>query len=73
MARSQGGPSVVENGMMLCRECHQRKTERRMLIRREWLDPDQIAWLADVGWVWWDETGAVWGRGRNGFAMEETT
>jgi len=66
-ARSQGGKSVVENGMMLCRECHRRKTERLMLIRYEWLDDDQTAWLKEVGWVWW-EHGVPHGHGCNGFA-----
>ena len=75
MERSQGGTSVVENGMILCGPwsrvtpggCHARKTESRMLIRYEWLDDDQIAWLKDVGWVWWEE-GVPHGRGCKGFA-----
>lgn len=67
MPRGQGGPSVVENGTVLCREHHEAKTERRLLYRRAWLDDDQKAWLRDVEWVWWDDDGEVHGRGRRGF------
>lgn len=75
MERSQGGKSVVENGLVLCGPwsrvtpggCHARKTESRMLIRYEWLDDDQIAWLQEVGWVWWVD-GIPHGRGCKGFA-----
>lgn len=74
--RSQGGPSVVENGLMLCGEfsrntpggCHPAKTEHRMLIERSWLDPDQIDWLRDVGRVWWDADGQPHGQGWRDFA-----
>jgi hypothetical protein len=65
--RSQGGPSVVENGMMLCEDHHTAKTESRLKIRYEWLDEDQVAWLQQVGWVWWDDAGEVYGRGRKHF------
>lgn len=65
--RSQGGPSVVENGMMLCREHHEAKTAGTLRLRFDWLDPDQVAWLEDVGWVWFDETGEPCGRGRAHF------
>lgn len=55
--RSQLGPSVVENGLVLCgpfgRGCHDRKTNSSMLIERDWLDDDQIVWLAETGWVEW--------------------
>lgn len=68
MPRSQGGPSVVENGTMLCRACHTMKTEWRILYERAWLDADQIAWLAQQGWVEWDENGEPRGRGCRGFA-----
>lgn len=58
----------MENGCMLCLDCHQKKTERKMLFRREWLDEDQIRWLAEQGWVAWDEEGIPYGRGSRGFA-----
>lgn len=71
--RSQGGQSVVENGLVLCGPfagdlkfaggCHQAKTDSRMTIEYDWLDEDQIAWLAEVGWVVWDQTGSPTGRG----------
>lgn len=77
--RSQGGTSVVENGMMLCGpfgsdqwgsgECHRRKTEKDMLVSKEWLDEDQIAWLAEVGWVEWID-GEPHGHGCRSFAPE---
>lgn len=66
--RSQGGKSVVENGMMLCTHCHLRKTERSMLIEFEWLDADQIVYLAEIGWVDWDEDGQPFGNGMRGYA-----
>jgi hypothetical protein len=74
--RSQGGPSVVENGLPLCGPasrvtpggCHALKTERRMLVEPEWLTDDQIQWLSDVGWVTWDTDGQPYGRGWRNFA-----
>jgi hypothetical protein len=74
--RSQGGRSVVENGMVLCGPwsrttpggCHLRKTEARIVVRPEWLDPDQIDWLAQEGWVYWNGEGIACGRGCRGFA-----
>jgi 5-methylcytosine-specific restriction endonuclease McrA len=69
--RSQGGPSIVENGLVLCAAHHAMKTESRILIRREWLDPDQIDWLAAVGWVCWDADGQVSGRGMRHFAATD--
>lgn len=61
--RSQGGPSVVENGLPLCRVCHEDKTASLLKIRPEWLDDDQLDWLAEVGWVEWNEQGQPQGRG----------
>jgi hypothetical protein len=61
--RSQGGPSVVENGLVLCRRHHADKTAGVLRIDRRWLDADQVAWLADVGWVEWDGDGSPLGRG----------
>jgi hypothetical protein len=66
--RGQGGPSVVENGLVLCASHHQAKTESRMVIRPEWLELDQLDWLKAVGWVWWDELGQPQGRGWKHFA-----
>jgi 5-methylcytosine-specific restriction endonuclease McrA len=70
MPRSQGGPSVVENGTMLCREHHDQKTAGTILYRFEWLDEDQVAWLAQVGWVMWDSDGRPRGRGFKHFAAK---
>lgn len=61
--RGQGGPSVVENGLMLCESCHRAKTESRIVIEFAWLDADQIPWLARIGWVTWDGDGQPRGRG----------
>lgn len=69
------GPSVVENGLVLCGPwsrvtpggCHPAKTESRLLIDRRWLDADQIEWLASVGWVEWID-GQPTGRGWRHFA-----
>ena len=64
--RSQGGPSVVENGLPLCgpfgNGCHDLKTAHRLLIEQSMLDVDQIQWLADSGHVWWLPDGSVAGR-----------
>jgi len=73
--RSQGGPSVVENGLLLCGpfapgECHRRKTEKLLLVERSWLDQDQVDWLASVGWVEWID-GEPHGRGCRSFAPTE--
>mgnify|MGYP002722322936 CR=1 FL=1 len=65
--RSQGGLSVVENGLILCSEHHEQKTLSKLQIRKEWLDSDQVAWLAREGWVVWDESGDVSGRGMRHF------
>lgn len=81
--RSQGGKSVVENGMLLCGPfsqvsphrggCHAAVTEGRMLRRYEWLDPDQVEWLAEGGWVWWDDDGLPAGRLCRGFEKRVVT
>lgn len=78
--RSQGGPSVVENGLPLCGEfsrntpggCHPAKTAGRIVIEFSWLDPDQVAWLAAVGWVAWDADGQPRGRGWRHFGRRRT-
>lgn len=61
--RSQGGKSVVENGTMLCVTCHDGKTNSTLKYKREWLDQDQIDWLAREGWVEWDKDGLPFGNG----------
>lgn len=69
--RGQGGPSHPLNGLPLCGEfsrntpggCHPKKTAGTMLIRPEWLLPEQVVWLAEVGWVAWDADGQPYGRG----------
>lgn len=78
MPRSQGGQSDVENGLVLCgpwskaspwpNGCHQAKTEKRMTIEYDWLDPDQVEYLALKGWVSWNEQGEPGGHGCRGFA-----
>lgn len=76
--RSQGGPSVVENGSFLCGPfslaspfpggCHEAYTRKRLKMRREWLTSEQERWLKSTGYVWWDSHGIVWGRGYRNFA-----
>jgi len=68
MPRGQCGPSVVENGLILCRGCHQLKTEHAIVIDQHWLDPDQIVWLAAVKWVAWEPDGTPYGNGHRNFA-----
>lgn len=75
MPRSQGGASDPRNGLPLCgpfsdtgMDCHGRKTASTMLIRPEWLDQEQIDFLAEVDWVHWDEDGQPRGRGWRHFA-----
>lgn len=66
--KSQGGKSEVENGMPLCQECHRRKTDSEILTEWAWLDPDQLVYLAQIGWVDWGEKGEPHGRGWKHFA-----
>jgi hypothetical protein len=61
--RSPGGPSVISNGLVLCAAHHTAKTESRLLIRPQWLDADQVAFLAEFGWVAWQADGQPQGRG----------
>lgn len=76
MPRSQGGASDPRNGLPLCGEfsrntpggCHPAKTAGRILIRPEWLHPEQIEFLAEAGWVAWDADGQPYGRGWKHFA-----
>lgn len=76
--RGQGGPSDVRNGLPLCGEfsrntpggCHPKKTASTIVIEPEWLAPEQIEWLAEVGWVAWDDDGQPYGRGWKHFAPQ---
>lgn len=72
--RSQGGPSIVENGLILggpfgC-GCHDRKTAHQLLIQRAWLDPDQLTWLEQEGHATWGPDGVVSGKHCRLFADE---
>lgn len=75
--RAQGGPSIVANGLPLCgpfgRGCHDRKTAHQLKIRREWLDPDQVAWLELEGHTMWLPDGTVAGRHNVLFAAANDT
>ena len=66
--RSQGGQSDVRNGLPLCRSCHERKTAGTLQIRYEWLDAEQVTYLAEIGWVAWDAAGQTYGEGYKHFA-----
>lgn len=76
--RGQGGPSDVRNGLPLCGEfsrntpggCHPMKTASTIVIEPDWLAQEQIDWLAEVGWVAWDEHGQPYGRGWKHFAPQ---
>lgn len=73
VARSQGGPSVVPNGLPLCPPCHAAKTAGTLRIQLEWLTAEQVAWLAAGGpegphAVWDPVTGVVSGRHTKVFA-----
>lgn len=70
MPRSQGGPSVVENGLPLCPTCHWKKTAGTMVIEYHWLARQQVDWLAEAGWVEWDKDGLPKGRGFRRFGKK---
>ena len=61
--KSQGGKNHVGNGLPLCPEHHRQKTDSEIKIEWAWLDPDQLQYLASIGWVDWDEEGQPFGRG----------
>jgi len=77
--RAQGGRSVVENGLPLCGSWsrtidgghHLAKTQGRLRFRPEWLTAAQQTYLAQIGWVDWDEEGQPFGEGWRHF--EERT
>jgi hypothetical protein len=60
--RSQGGPSVVGNGIPWCRVHHRMKTDHLLLIAPEWLHPLHVRWLSDEGHAEWLVDGFVTGR-----------
>ena len=60
--RSQGGPSVVANGMPLCAHHHRLVTDAVLAMHWSWLDDDQVEWLAVEGHVWVDVHGPHRGR-----------
>lgn len=70
--RSQGGPSIVANGLPMCGpfagDCHGKRTRYELKIERDWLDQDQVDWLADQGHAVWEADGSVSGRHRKLFA-----
>ena len=66
--RAHGGPSIAENGLVLCREHHEMKTNHDLLVDPTWLDPDQILWLSDNGYAEWLFDGVVVGSRRRIFA-----
>lgn len=66
--RAHGGPSVVENGLVLCRHHHEMKTNHELLVDPTWLEPDQVRWLSDNGYADWLVDGIVVGTRRRIFA-----
>lgn len=76
IARSQGGPSVVANGLPLCGDFdnghHAAKTAGVLKIRYEWLSPTHREWLSHNGHATWLPDGTVAGRHRRQFAPRTT-
>ena len=66
--RSQGGKEHAENGIPLCSEHHAAVHARTLLVDWRWLSKASLDYLADRGWVAWDEQGEPYGRGYKGFA-----
>lgn len=67
-SKGQGGPTIEENGVPLCRPHHEDYDQYRLQMRYEWLAPNQLAWLATSGYATWDEDGQPIGRGARRFA-----
>lgn len=64
--RSPATRWAIEDGLPLCGDfgrgrCHPRKTAHQLKIQRDWLDPDQIAWLDTMGYAVWQSDGTVTG------------
>lgn len=65
----------TRNGLPLCGAfsrntpggCHPAKTDGRLQFEFEWFDADQIAFLAEQGWVVWDAAGQPSGAGMKHF------
>jgi hypothetical protein len=68
MAKSQSGPSVVENGLPLCLLHHTAFDGYRLQLSWSVLADVQRAWLAAAGYVAWDADGQPTGRGARRFA-----
>lgn len=80
--RGQGGENVVANGLVLCGPfvadpspfprrvpggCHLAVTDERLKRRIEWLDPEQLDYLRDQGWLRREPDGSLSGKGMNYF------
>lgn len=80
--KSQKGElrSDTRNGLPLCGAfsrntpggCHPAKTDGRLQFEFEWFDADQIEFLAEQGWVVWDENGQPTGQGMKHFRPRRT-
>ena len=55
------GPSVVENGMPLCRRHHDAVHAYLVRISPDWLSDAQIEWLDTHGHARWEDDGTVSG------------
>jgi hypothetical protein len=83
--RSQGGKNDVENGLVLCAPfipgdsrflplrpeggCHMAVTEGKRYRNIEWLEPEQLGYLSDQGWLWIGKDGSLYGRGLDYFTV----
>jgi hypothetical protein len=65
--RAQGGKNDVANGLPLCREHHEMKTDSKIKIEYEWLEDSHLRYLAEIGWVRWDDEGEPYGNGYRHF------
>jgi len=59
--RSMCGPSVVENGMPLCRAHHDAVHAYLVRVSPDWLTDTQIDWLDRGGHARWEDDGTVSG------------
>lgn len=79
--RAQGGQNDLLNGVPLCGPfipfinpplrpdggCHLAVTDGKLKRRIEWLDPEQLAYLSDQGWLRREPDGSLSGKGVNYF------
>lgn len=68
--KSQGGASVLGNGIPVCDFHHSMVHARRILIPKYVLEQVTLDHLRISGWVDWDGDGIPFGRGFRGFASE---